>query len=86
MRGLEMKPSDYFKRQCVVSCDPGDPTIPLAVQCLGADKLLFATDYPHFDSGGGAVNEFREVARAGKADQRRLLWENTLDFYGISLD
>jgi uncharacterized protein len=86
MRGLEMKPSEYFKRQCVVSCDPGDPTIPLAVQGLGADKLLFATDYPHFDSGGGAVNEFLEVAQVSKKEQRRLLWDNSLDFYGISVD
>lgn len=86
MRGLEMKPSEYFQRQCVVSCDPGDPTIPLAIEGLGADKLLFATDYPHFDSGGGAVNEFLEVANVGPSDQRRLLWQNTLDFYGLSVD
>ena len=86
MAGLKMKPSDYFRRQCVVSCDPGDPTIPLAIQGLGADKLLFATDYPHFDSGGGAVNEFLEIAQVNDTDQRRLLWENTLEFYGLSVN
>jgi len=86
MTGLDLKPSEYFQRQCVVSCDPGDPTIPLAVQGLGADKILFATDYPHFDSGAGAVNEFLEVADFGEADRRRLLWDNTLAFYGLSLD
>ena len=58
MEGLSMHPRAYFDRQCVVSCDPGDETIPLAIQGLGADKILFATDYPHFDSGGGSVKVF----------------------------
>lgn len=86
MTGLTLKPSEYFERQCVVSCDPGDPTIPLAVQGLGAHKILFATDYPHFDSGAGAVNGFLEVADFGDAERRRLLWDNTVEFYGLSLD
>lgn len=85
MRGLTMRPSEYFTRQCAVTCDPGDPTIPLAVKGLGADKILFATDYPHFDSGAGAVNDFLEVADFGEAERRRILWDNTLDFYGLTL-
>ena len=85
MTGLTMLPSEYFERQCVVTCDPGDPTIPLAVQGIGAHKILFATDYPHFDSGAGAVNDFLEVADFPDADRRRILWNNTLDFYGMEL-
>ena len=84
MEGLAMRPSEYFHRQCVVTCDPGDPTIPLAVEGLGADKILFATDYPHFDSGAGPVNEFLEAATLDESDRRRILWSNTLDFYGLS--
>lgn len=84
MTGLTMKPRAYFNRQCVVSCDPGDPTIPLAVQGLGADKILFATDYPHFDSGGRSVQSFLDVADIDPADQRRILCDNTLQFYGLA--
>jgi len=83
MAGLTMPPRAYFDRQCVVSCDPGDPTIPLAVHGLGADKILFATDYPHFDSGGAAVQSFLDVADVSLADQRRILRDNTLDFYDL---
>ena len=83
MEGLTMRPSDYFQRQCVVTCDPGDPTIPLAVEGLGARKILFATDYPHFDSGARPVNEFLETAPLDESDRRRILWSNTLDFYGF---
>ena len=84
MRGLTMRPSEYFARQCVVSCDPGDPTIPLAVDGLGADKILFATDYPHFDSGAGPVREFREAAQLGEDAERRILRDNALDFYDLA--
>ena len=70
----------------MVSCDPGDPTIPLAVQGLGAENILFATDYPHFDSGAGTVNDFLSVADFDDADRRRLLWDDTLEFYGLTLD
>ena len=86
MDGLAMRPSEYFQRQCVVTCDPGDPTVPLAVEGLGADKILFATDYPHFDSGAGPVNEFLEAAPLDEAARRRILWSNAAEFYGLSLD
>ena len=84
MRGLEMRPSEYFQRQCVVTCDPGDPTIPLAVEGLSAHKILFATDYPHFDSGAGPVREFLEAAKPGEDEARKILRDNALDFYGLA--
>ena len=84
MAGLTMPPSAYFERQCVVSCDPVDPTIPLAVRGLGAHKILFATDYPHFDSGGGAVRRFLETADLGDEARRLILRDNALAFYGLT--
>ncbi|MAM67845.1 MAG: hypothetical protein CMM12_03715 [Rhodospirillaceae bacterium] len=83
MKGLTMSPSEYFHRQCVVTCDPGDPTIPIAIENLGADKVLFATDYPHFDSGGGSVKAFLDVVDIDTDTQRKILRDNALAFYGI---
>ncbi len=84
MADLSMRPSEYFERQCVLTCDPGDPTIPLAVEGLGAGKILFATDYPHFDSGAGPVEDFLAAAALGEAEQRRILRSNALEFYRLS--
>ena len=82
---IEMMPSEYFRRQCLVSCDPGDETIPYAVAALGADKIAFATDYPHFDSGGGVVAEFLAVEGIEPDDQRKILWENAARFYHLTV-
>jgi uncharacterized protein len=85
-RGLNLKPSEYFERQCMVTCDPGDHTIPLAIQGIGAHKIMFATDYPHFDSGAGSVAGFTSVDGVSQADQDRILWRNAAEFYGINLE
>jgi predicted TIM-barrel fold metal-dependent hydrolase len=52
---------------------------------LGINKIVFATDYPHFDSGAGAVNEFLAAAALDDDGARKILWDNTLNFYGISV-
>ena len=82
---LTMKPSEYFDRQCFVSCDPGDHTIPLAIQGIGAHKIMFATDYPHFDSTGGAVRDFLGVGGISEDDQRRILWRNAIEFFDLKI-
>ena len=80
---ISKKPSEYFQAQCLVSCDPGDETIPYAIDALGAGKIAFATDYPHFDSAGGAVAEFLSLDGISPGDQRKILWDNAARFYGL---
>jgi uncharacterized protein len=46
---LTMLPSEYFRRQCFISCDPDETAAPLIVDHVGADCFLWATDYPHPD-------------------------------------
>jgi predicted TIM-barrel fold metal-dependent hydrolase len=82
---IKLKPSEYFERQCMVSCDPCDETVPLAVAGIGAHKIAFATDYPHFDSEGGAVRVFLGVHGVSPEDQRKILWDNAVAFYGLTI-
>jgi predicted TIM-barrel fold metal-dependent hydrolase len=44
---ITMNPSDYFRRQCWISFDPPELSVELAVKVLGANRILWATDYPH---------------------------------------
>jgi uncharacterized protein len=46
---LKTRPSEYFRRQCFISCDPDETAAPLIVDHVGSGNFLWATDYPHPD-------------------------------------
>ncbi|HTE84133.1 MAG TPA: amidohydrolase family protein [Dehalococcoidia bacterium] len=47
---LSMKPSDYVRRNCYVTLEADEGPLTESIEQLGADHILMATDYPHFDS------------------------------------
>ena len=48
---ISAKPSEYIKSGRVFfSCEPGDEFIPLFLEHVGEDAMLFASDYLHFDA------------------------------------
>lgn len=47
---MKMKPSEYFQRNCWIAMDPDDKMTHFNVEHVGAEKLLWAYDYPHSDS------------------------------------
>ena len=46
---LTMRPSEMFHRQCFISFEPVEKSLPLLADYLGSDNILWATDYPHLD-------------------------------------
>lgn len=48
----QLPPSHYFKQNFWWTIETEEPALAGAVQFLGADRFLFATDYPHEDPGG----------------------------------
>ena len=79
---ITMKPSEYFRRQCYVTCESDDETLPHVIESVGAERIVFSTDYPHFDSTGGAVDAFEEI-RIGDTERRQILWDNASQLFGI---
>jgi predicted TIM-barrel fold metal-dependent hydrolase len=79
--------SHYFKRNFFFTIETEEPGLPDAIQFLGADRFLFATDYPHDDPGGAM--KFRDVklladnARISERDKDRLRHENAREFLGL---
>ncbi len=46
---LKQRPSDYFRRQCYISSDPDERTVPAMIDLLGGGRFFWASDYPHPD-------------------------------------
>ena len=82
--GLSLLPSEYFKRQCVISAEPDESLTAAIVEHLGADYVIWASDYPHLDASFHVVDSLRErIARLPEASQRKVLGANALRFYGL---
>ncbi len=81
---LREAPSAYVRRQCWISADPDEGTLPDVMRYVGADRFFWASDFPHSDHDGDYMEELREVGAALDADARRGLYgENAARVYGL---
>jgi predicted TIM-barrel fold metal-dependent hydrolase len=84
---LKEKPSAYFRRQCWISCDPDERTIPALGDLYGADRFFWASDFPHPDHTGDYIVELEELAgRLSPQARPLLLGDNVRRCYGIGED
>jgi predicted TIM-barrel fold metal-dependent hydrolase len=59
--GLTTRPSDIFRRQCFISFEPVEGSLIHLVDYLGAENILWATDYPHQDGFPDAANMIKKL-------------------------
>jgi predicted TIM-barrel fold metal-dependent hydrolase len=81
---LKMMPSEYFRRQCFISVEAKDAQVAQVADAVGFDKLLFASDFPHYDAVfPGAVAAF--VANSGlkEAAAQAVLGANAANLLGL---
>ena len=82
---LSMEPSEYFKRQCFISADPDETAAPLIVEHVGADRFMWASDYPHPDHPHTWVPDLvRFVEPLGEEARRLVLGDNVESIYRLS--
>jgi predicted TIM-barrel fold metal-dependent hydrolase len=81
---LSMKPSEYFRRQCWISCEPDEPYIRDVLDFIGEDRLLFASDYPHPDHKWPEIVEAARALPIPDRAKRKLFWDNPSTFYGLA--
>ncbi len=84
---LSLAPSEYFARQCVISSDPEDTLAEFVIGQVGADHVMWASDFPHPDAAfPDALDEFLAHLDGGAVDDdlRRVLWQTPLDFYRLA--
>jgi uncharacterized protein len=83
MPELDRLPSEYFRRQCIVSVEPDETPVVHVIADFGADQLVYSTDYPHGDSRyPKATASFLELPISDE-DKRKILWDNCAEFYAI---
>jgi predicted TIM-barrel fold metal-dependent hydrolase len=87
VQDLSMLPSDYMKRQCWISFDPDEAMLAFTAQSplVGADRIIWASDYPHPDAKFPGVTEELAEALEGLsfAEKQAITSESALALYGI---
>lgn len=79
-----LKPSEYFRRQCWISTEH-EKELPMIIDLIGDDNIVFSTDYPHGDSDfPEGVEEFLEMGGVSDQSRKKILWDNCARLYNIN--
>ena len=83
---LKARPSEYMRGGRVyVSCEPEELTLPYVAQWIGADQILFPSDYPHWDCAfPESVEELTRREDVSDELKRKIFLENPMRFYGMT--
>jgi predicted TIM-barrel fold metal-dependent hydrolase len=78
------KPSEYVKHgNWFFAMEPEEETLPYVIERIGDDKILFASDYPHWDGMFphvvSTIRGRKDISDKAKA---KVLGENAKRFYG----
>jgi len=86
---VRLKPSEYFRRQCVISTDPedGDGMVEAVARLVGDECLVWASDYPHPDAHfpGGVEESLGKMGGVIEASRRKIFAANAARLYGIEV-
>ena len=82
---LELRPSEYFARQCAISFEVDEQTLPALAPFVGPERIVWGSDYPHHDATfPGAVDALRRtIAPCPTATQAKVLGLNARGIYRL---
>jgi predicted TIM-barrel fold metal-dependent hydrolase len=83
--GWRRDPREYLDTGNIwVSCEPGETLLPAVVDALGSDFLLYASDYPHWDSEfPESAKNLRERSDLDAEVKAKILGLNAQRLFGI---
>ena len=80
--------SHYFKNNFHFTIETEEPELVEAIEFLGAERFLFATDYPHDDPGGKMkfedVRLLRENPKIAEDAKELIRWRNAQRLFSLS--
>jgi predicted TIM-barrel fold metal-dependent hydrolase len=79
--------SHYFKNNFSFTIETEEPELVEAIEFLGAERFLFATDYPHDDPGGKMkfedVRLLRDNSEISEDAKELIRWQNAQRLFGL---
>lgn len=85
---LSLTPSGYMRRNVWATFQDEGENIPYAAALFGADRLLWASDFPHMNSTFPKTREFIEGSFPGMAhvDVQKIVADNAIELYKLEVE
>lgn len=81
---LTMSPSSYFRRQCIITCDPSERGLAHVLDECGESSVAYSSDFPHADHISEAhVTTSSCLAGLNSSRAESVLYKNAADFLGL---
>ena len=82
---LRKSPTEYVREGNIYfSCEADEPLLPQALAYVGADRIMYASDFPHWDhSYPKSVKELAERPDLSDDQKRHVLAINARRFYRL---
>jgi len=81
--------SHYFKNNFYFTIETEEPELGEAIEFLGAERFLFATDYPHDDPGGRMkfedVRLLRDNPKISEEAKELIRWKNAKRLFNLAV-
>lgn len=83
--GWKRPPREYLARgQIFATCEPEESLLPAAAEILGAEHIMYASDYPHWDSEfPHSTRPIRERVDLSEPARAAILGGTARRFYGL---
>jgi uncharacterized protein len=84
---LTMRPSDYFRRQVYLACEPClDRLFDWSLPVLGDENLVLGTDTPHWDAAAPAeaITPILTNKQLSEASKQRILGRNAIELLHLN--
>jgi len=84
---MKLRPSEYFARQCWISYEVDEATLPALAPFIGLERIVWGSDYPHHDATfPGAVDKLRRtIAPMTPEAQALVLGANAAELYRLAV-
>jgi predicted TIM-barrel fold metal-dependent hydrolase len=84
---IQRKPADYFKGgKIFVGCEGNEKALAYAIERVGPEPFMFASDFPHEISLDNCMEEINEIVERTDLKQEHkaaILGDNARQFYKI---
>jgi uncharacterized protein len=81
---IRLLPSEYFARQCFITAEADEASIPVVAHMVHPGCMVWSSDYPHYDAEWpGAVEEMLERGDLSPDLKRAVLGGNAARWFRL---